>query len=145
MLSPQEALLLQAARDEQARQESMQSAGLAGAVGGAAMGAIGGQPLHMAGNAINSARDGLAARQGLSPAPKGMRALKPGPRMAGGLVGMILGGGLGAGISAMMKGGSTAGELLGKLQAQGGELNQIDEMRLAQELGKMYQNPSDFM
>ena len=145
MLSPQEALLLQAARDEQARQESMQAAGLTGAIGGAAIGAIGGQPLHMFGNAINATKDSLAARQGLSAAPNRMRGLKAGPRMAGGLVGMILGGGLGAGMSAIMQRGSTAGELLGKLQAQGGELNQIDEMRMAQELGKIYQNPSSMM
>ena len=47
MLSPQEALLLQAARDEQARQESLQAAGLTGALGGAAIGAAAGQVPHM--------------------------------------------------------------------------------------------------
>ena len=133
MLSPQEALLLQAARDEQDRQQSLQSAGLAGALGGATIGAAAGQVPHMV---LKNTAGRLLNRNAIG---------RPGARMAGGLVGMILGGGLGAGMSAIMQRGSTAGELLGKLQAQGGELNQIDEMRMAQELGKIYQNPSSMM
>ena len=133
MLSPQEALLLQAARDEQARQESLQAAGLAGALGGATIGAAAGQVPHMV---LKNTAGRLLNRNSIG---------RPGARMAGGLVGMILGGGLGAGMSAIMKGSSNAGNLLGKIQAQGGELSELDEMRMAQELGKIYQNPSDFM
>ena len=133
MLSPQEALLLQAARDEQARQESLQAAGLAGALGGATIGAAAGQVPHMV---LKNTAGRLLNRNSIG---------RPGARMAGGLVGMILGGGLGAGMSAMMQRGSNAGNLLGKIQAQGGELSELDEMRYAQELGRIYQNPSDFM
>ena len=65
--------------------------------------------------------------------------------MAGGLTGLILGGGLGAGMAAMMKQSSPAGELLGKIQAQGGELDGVDERMLAQLLGDIYSNPSEIM
>ena len=115
MLSPQEALLLQAARDEQARQESLQAAGLAGALGGATIGAAAGQVPHMV---LKNTAGRLLNRNSIG---------RPGARMAGGLVGMILGGGLGAGMSAMMQRGSNAGNLLGKIQAQGGELSELDK------------------
>ena len=66
-------------------------------------------------------------------------------RMAGGLTGLILGGGLGAGASALMQRESDAGRLLGKIQAQGGQLSRTDEMALSQLLGDIYQNPSQIM
>ena len=53
--------------------------------------------------------------------------LKPGYRMAGGLTGLILGGGLGAGMAAMMKGGFRRRTTLGKIQAQGGQLDAEDD------------------
>ena len=58
---------------------------------------------------------------------------------------MILGGGLGAGMAAMMKQGSPAGELLGKIQAQGGQLDAVDERMLANMLGDIYNTPSQIM
>ena len=58
---------------------------------------------------------------------------------------MILGGGLGAGMAAMMKKDSDAGQLLGKIQAQGGELDEMDQMQLSRMLGDMYNSPSQFM
>ena len=73
------------------------------------------------------------------------RSLKPGFRMAGGLTGLILGGGLGAGMAALMKKDSDAGQLLGKIQAQGGQLDEMDQMRLSKLLGEMYNSPSQFM
>lgn len=111
----------------------MQSAGLAGALGGATIGAAAGQLPHMV---LKNTAGRLLNRNSVG---------RPGARMAGGLVGMILGGGLGAGAAAMMKGSSNAGALLGKIQAQGGELSELDEIRYAQELGKIYQNPSGMM
>ena len=63
---------------------------------GAAAGIVAGTPLNYIGNQINSGKAALAARQGIEPAPKGItQYVKPGHRMAGGLVGMILGGVLG--------------------------------------------------
>ena len=137
MLSPEELLLFKAVKDEQDRQDAMNQGGTVGGIGGAALGALGGTIPHSLGNAINKLK---------GTRPKTIaRTLKPGYRMAGGLTGLILGGGLGAGMSAMMKGSSNAGQLLGKIQAQGGELSELDEMRYAQELGKIYQNPSGMM
>ena len=93
-----EDILAYKAAEREAQGESLLNAGIAvGAGGGALAGILAGQPVHMVGNAINSGKDALAARQGLSAVRKPLRALKPGPRMAGGLVGMIVGGGLGAG------------------------------------------------
>ena len=58
---------------------------------------------------------------------------------------MILGGGLGAGTAAVMKQDSQAAQLLGKIQAQGGQLDQQDQMYLASLLGDLYQKPSQLM
>ena len=136
MLTPQEALLFQAVRDEEAAQMQAQAAGIGGAAVGGLLGATAGTVPHNLGRAINGLR-------GVQRTP--MRSLKPGWRMAGGLTGMILGGGLGAGMAAIMKQESQAANLLGKIQAQGGQLDIVDETNLAQMLGDIYQQPSRFM
>ena len=108
-----------------------------GSVGGAALGALGGTIPHKLGNALNRLK---------GTKPKTIaRRLRPGFRMAGGLTGLILGGGLGAGMAAMMKKDSDAGQLLGKIQAQGGQLDEMDQMQLSRLLGDMYNSPSQFM
>jgi hypothetical protein len=136
MLTPQEALLFQAVKDEQAAQMQADAATFGGAAVGGALGATAGTVPHNLGRAINHLR-------GVQRTP--MRALKPGWRMAGGLTGMILGGGLGAGMSAIMKQESQAAQLLGKIQGQGGELSVQDEMMLSDMLGDIYQKPSQLM
>jgi len=70
--------------------------------------------------------------------PRGYR-LKPGHRMAGGLVGAILGGALGAGTASMMKENSPAANILAKLQVQG-ELNAVDQQALQSILADTYSN-----
>jgi len=70
--------------------------------------------------------------------PRGYR-LKPGHRMAGGLVGAILGGALGAGTASMMKQNSPAANILAKLQVQG-ELNAVDQQALQSILADTYSN-----
>ena len=137
MLSPEELLLFKAVKDEQERQDAMDQAGMLGGIGGAALGALGGTVPHKLGNALNRLK-------GTKPKTVA-RSLKPGFRMAGGLTGLILGGGLGAGMAAMMKKDSDAGQLLGKIQAQGGEMDEIDQMQLSRLLGDMYNSPSQFM
>ena len=122
MLTPQEALMMQAAYDEQDRMQAQNAAGLLGATGGALMGTAGGAVPHA-----------LFGKKG---------GLKPGFRMAGGLTGAILGGALGAGTAALMKQESSAARLLGKIQAQGGELDELDKMALSNELTNIYNNPS---
>ena len=136
MLTPQEALLFQAVKDEEAAQMQANAATFGGASLGALLGTAGGTVPHQLGNAINNLR-------GVKRTP--MRALKPGWRMAGGLTGMILGGGLGAGTAAIMKQGSPAAQLLGKVQAQGGQLSEVDEAILGKLLGDIYQQPSQLM
>tara|TARA_B100001094_G_scaffold317927_1_gene360900 strand:+ start:1182 stop:1514 length:333 start_codon:yes stop_codon:yes gene_type:complete len=61
-------------------------------------------------------------------------------RMAGGLGGLILGGGLGAGMAKMMQQSSPAGDMLARIQANGGNLNTMDKMRLEQILAASYNN-----
>ena len=70
--------------------------------------------------------------------PRGYR-LKPGHRMAGGLVGAILGGALGAGTASMMKQNSPAADILAKLQVQG-DLNAVDQQALQSILADTYSN-----
>lgn len=137
MLSPEELLLFKAVKDEQDFQDSLSQAGMVGGIGGASLGALGGIVPHKLGNALNK----LKGTQAKTIA----RSLKPGFRMAGGLTGLILGGGLGAGMAALMKKDSDAGQLLGKIQAQGGQLDEMDQMRLSKLLGEMYNSPSQFM
>ena len=137
MLSVQEALLMQAVQDEIANQEAASLATGLGAGGGALLGAAAGTIPHKLGNAVNT----LRGRNQKNIA----RTLKPGYRMAGGLTGLILGGGLGAGMAAIMKRDSEAGDLLGKIQAQRGQLERVDEAKLAHLLGNMYQTPSQLM
>ena len=136
MLTPQEALLFQAVKDEEAAQMQANAATFGGASLGALLGTAGGTVPHQLGNAINNLR-------GVKRTP--MRALKPGWRMAGGLTGMILGGGLGAGTAAIMKQESEAARMLGKVQAQGGRMDEVDQAILSKLLGDVYQNPSQLM
>ena len=63
--------------------------------------------------------------------------LKPGYRMAGGLVGMILGGALGAGTAQMMKQNSPAAQLLAKLQVNG-DLTPSEQASLQNVLADTY-------
>ena len=132
MLSAQEALMMQAAYDEQDRIQAQNTAGLLGAAGGGLMGVAAGTVPHKIGTALNTLKK--------SPAT-GMRAAKPGFRAAGGLTGAILGGALGAGMAAIMKAESPSARLMGKLQA-GGDIDEYDRMQIANELASIYNNPS---
>ena len=128
MLSLEEALLFKAVQTERENQQTLETAGLLGATGGAAIGAAAGNIPHQIGRGLNSIRGRKPAR------------FKTGARIAGGLTGLILGGGLGAGAAAMMK-QNEAGRVLGKVQAQGG-VTAEDEALISQLLSELYQNPS---
>ena len=132
MLSAQEALMMQAAYDEQDRLQAQNTAGLLGAAGGGLIGAAAGTVPHKIGAAVNALKGTPAA---------GMRSMRPGFRTAGGLTGAILGGALGAGMASIMKSESPAARLMGKLQA-GGDIDEYDRMQLANELASIYNNPS---
>ena len=132
MLSAQEALMLQAAYDEQDRVQQQNTAGLLGAAGGGLMGIAAGTVPHKIGTAVNALKGNPAT---------GMRSMKPGFRAAGGLAGALVGGALGAGISGIMKSESPAARLMGKIQA-GGDIDEYDRIQLENELASIYNNPS---
>ena len=120
-------ILAAKAAEQEEETASLLNAGITvGAGGGALAGMLAGQPVHMVGKAINSGKDALAARQGLSAVRRPLKALKPGPRMAGGLVGLIVGGGLGAGIAQAASRENPAADMLGKIAA-GGDLTIQDK------------------
>ena len=133
MLTPEEALLFQAVKDEQSKQAALNIGSTAGAIGGAALGAAGGQLPHMLGQ-------GLAKLRGRTPG-----VMRPGARMAGGLTGMLLGGALGAGVAAITKQNSPAAQMLGKIQGQGGQMSEMDKIQLSRMLGQIYNEPSQLM
>ena len=133
MLTPEEALLFQAVKDEEQRQAALNIGSTAGAIGGSALGVVGGQIPHMLGR-------GLAKLRGRTPG-----VMRPGARMAGGLTGAILGGALGAGVAAMMKQNSPAAQMLGKIQGQGGQMSEMDKIQLSRMLGQIYNEPSQLM
>nr|BDD43990.1 hypothetical protein 13 [Paracoccaceae bacterium] len=96
-----------------------------GASGGAAMGALAGIPFDAVGRGIGNLR-------GTN------RAYKPGLRMAGGLVGAIIGGGLGAAAQqSLANEAGEAGALLAKIQSQGG-MTSLDQVRLENVLKDAY-------
>ena len=131
-------LLAQASREAEQGPRLSDAIGLGAGIG-AAVGTMGGIIPHRAGNLINAGKDALAARQGLTPKGGGIgRAIKPGFRMAGGLMGLVAGGALGAGMQqAMVREPSGAGALLAKMQAQGG-LGVEDQNRLEMVLRDAY-------
>ena len=133
MLSNEEILLFQAVKDEEKRLSDMQAAGLLGAgVGGVALGGAG-AAAHSAGNMLNQ-----VVRPNHVP-----NRFKGGPRLAGALTGMILGGGLGAGVSAMMQQESPAARLLAKIQT--GNMSDIDTKTLENLVAATYNKPSNMV
>ena len=133
-----EEILAYKAAEKAAEGEGMRDLGtVLGATGGSLLGMMAGIPVHKAGNAVNSIRDSLAARQGLSAVRNPLKALKPGYRMAGGLVGMIVGGGLGNAIAAQAVAENPASELLAKLQVNG-DLDVHEKMELEKLVGSYY-------
>jgi len=117
-------LLAQAAREAE-KGPRLSDAVALGAGGGAALGGLLGVPVHVIGK-------GLGNLRGTN------RVMKPGSRMAGGLVGALIGGGLGAIAQqqAMQQTGE-AGALLAKIQAQGG-MNAQDQLVLENVLRNAY-------
>ena len=129
MASIEDILRQRAAQDAQERQESQQLGGTLGAIGGSVLGVAGGAVPHTVGNLLRP----KAVKEGLGILSAG----RPGFRMAGGLVGALLGGVAGAGMANTVKNSSPAGELLAKIQATG-ELSVQDQMALETILADSY-------
>ena len=64
--------------------------------------------------------------------------MKFGNRKAGTLAGAILGGALGAGTAAVMKQNNRPAQLMGEIQASGGNINPQIEAELAEILSELY-------
>ena len=75
MLSPQEALMMQAAYDEQDRQQAQNTAGLLGAAGGGLMGIAGGQIPHAVSKLMSGAGSNAAAQTTQAALKNGMSSL----------------------------------------------------------------------
>ena len=125
-VSIEDILLARAQQDEASRPSAGTAASL-GATGGALLGMMAGQPVHNAGVLINK----MSGRKA--------NPIKPGMRMAGGLVGAVLGGALGAGAQQMMIKESPAARMLAKVQTTG-ELSYADQQALENILADTYSN-----
>ena len=131
-------LLAQAAREAEQGPKLSDAVAL-GAGGGAALGTLMGAGIRGINQFPGKVIDGLAARQGMSPVPQSLGSrVRPGARMAGGLVGALIGGGLGAlAQQQAMRETGEAGALLAKIQAQGG-ISAQDELMLERVLRDAY-------
>jgi uncharacterized protein YcfJ len=133
-VSIEDILLARAAQDE-ANRPSQDAAITTGAILGSLGGVALGQGLHTGSELIGSAKR-LVTRAGDKPM---MSRVKPGYRMAGGLVGAILGGALGAGARQLMIQESPAARLLARAQVNG-EMTAADEKMLEDILADTYSN-----
>ena len=130
MASLEEILAYKAAERAQEGDVAKNAGTVLGATGGSLLGMMAGIPIHKVSQALGEIQGAGATRQSL-------KALKPGARMAGGLVGMIVGGGLGNAIAAQAVKENPGAELLAKLQVQG-SLNPSEEMALQELVGSYY-------
>ena len=120
-----EDILMYKIQEDAAAKPTVEQAVLTGAPIGALVGVAAGNTAHNIGRGINKIA-------GYTP-PKFI----PGNRMAGGLVGAIVGGALGAGVRNMAIQDSPAASLLAK--AQMGQLTEEDQAKLEQVLTETYQ------
>ena len=139
-ISIEEALLAKAQQDQQ-NQMSTGTAALLGSGAGALAGATAGAVPYAVGNQINKLKDRLRGGETLVSGPmQNMRkAVRPGPRFAGGLVGAILGGALGAGAQKAATQDNPAATLLAKLQTEG-SLSPSETQQLQSVLADTYSN-----
>ena len=124
MASIEDLLLLRLQQENENKPSSAEALLTGGALGGLAGAAAGSVP-----NAIGRGINSLTGRKA--------NRLKPGFRMAGGLVGAVLGGALGAGIRKEMIDNSPTAALLAKAKAEGG-LNEVDTYLLRDILADTY-------
>ena len=140
-VSIEDILLAKAAQDEQNRpsQDSAITAGaILGSLGGVAVGS-GPQAVADVGGAGRRLVERVLGNKN-APLDKSLgQRLTPGYRMAGGLVGAILGGALGAGTREVMMNESPAARMLARIQTTG-ELTASDEKMLEDILADTYSN-----
>ena len=137
-VSIEDILLARAAADEASRPTTEQVAATGAILGSLGGVAVGGVP-HTGSELVGSAKRLLGRTVGGSGQKSIGQRLKPGYRMAGGLVGAILGGALGAGARQIMIAESPAARLLARAQVNG-EMTAADEKMLEDILADTYSN-----
>jgi len=137
-VSIEDILLARAAADE-ANRPTTEQAVVAGALLGSAGGVALGSVPHAGSQMVGGARRLMDRALGGSGQPPLGSRLKPGYRMAGGLVGAVLGGALGAGAREVMIAESPAARLLARAQVNG-EMTAADERMLENILADTYSN-----
>ena len=130
-VSIEDVLMARIQQDQASKPDPAVAMGL-GATGGALLGAGVGAIPHSIG-ALGNKMIGRTPNR-----------LKPGSRMAGGLLGAIMGGALGEGVRRMTVEQSPAAALLARLQTRGGELTVEDQMQLEQVLRDTYERTGRF-
>lgn len=135
-ISIEEALLAKAQLDQQ-NQMGMGTAALLGGGAGAIAGATAGAVPYGLGKLKDRLMKGKELVSG--PMDSMRKAVRPGPRMAGGFVGALLGGGLGAAAQQAAMQNSPAAVLLAKLQTEG-SLSPSETQQLQSVLADTYSN-----
>ena len=144
-------LAMRAMKDEQNRIDGGEGA-VAGALAGSALGTLTGTVPHMVGQAKMNQLDltnPVMVQRGEVEGQMYRRDMlhnkvRPGARMAGGLIGAMAGGALGAGTAELVKRESPAARLIAKIQTQNGRLSPADAQQLQQLLTDTYSNISDY-
>lgn len=132
-------LLARAAQDE-ADRPSTENVAIGGSILGSLGGVAAGSLAHEGDKLVGSARRLATRAVGGNPVQPGLlNKAKPGYRMAGGLVGAILGGALGAGARELMVQESPAARVLARIQTTG-EMTPSDEKMLEDILADTYSN-----
>ena len=130
--------------DEQNRFDGPEG-GTIGALAGSTLGVAVGHPFEVArANKIAYADDIMRAQGAKPTLNQQIRDRAPGKRMAGGLIGAMVGGGLGAGTAELVKRESPAARLIAKIQTQGGRISPADAAQLQELLTDTYSNISDY-
>ena len=125
--SPEEVLLYRIQQQNEGL-VSPEAVGTMGAAGGAVAGAMLGSVPHQVGRGLNA----VTGRK--------QNMLKPGYRMAGGLIGAIMGGGLGMGVRQSVIQNSPEARLLAEMQMNGGQVNPENMVALKALLEDTYRN-----
>lgn len=119
--------------------EAMETAQSVGTIAGAALGGLTGVDVGNVELQLKNRMRGMLNPpvQQLQSSDLGIHRLKPGPRLAGGLVGLAVGGGLGSFAAKQVMGESDAARLLAKAQVQQ-SLSPVEMQRLENLITESY-------
>lgn len=128
-------ILLYNAQQNAAAKDDVLDAQIVGGVAGGLIGASMGELDHESSKLMQRAKNMV---KGVPTSdPSFLQRVRPGMRMAGGLVGAVLGGALGAGAKQQLIANNPSAELLAKLQVEG-DLSPSDQQALQNVLANTY-------